>query len=173
MPCWARISRIWRKSCAGKRSCDSGLGAVNEWQVTDDGRKKPKTKTSFQNNQKSRQAGAGNDVAHAKSKKGRAAEIDIRQETWLAAGHNHRGPSAILHEAEAKHEANGPNPDEHKERERAVESQQSFTGLRLRDEADHEFPQVPSGAVKKASEAELSRDTARQDNGLKGDRKSV
>src|SRR5206468_667697 len=108
----------------------------------------------------------GNDVAHAKSKKGRAAEVDVRQKAWLASGNNHRGPSAILHETESKHEANGPNSDENEERKRAVESQQGFAGLRSRNEADHEFPHVPGGTVKKASEAELSRDAARKDYGL-------
>src|SRR5437762_4031054 len=80
--------------------------------------------------------------------------------------HDHRGPGAILHETEAEHEANGPNSDENEERERAVEAQQSFTGLGLRDEANHEFPSFPGGPVKKASQAELSRDAARENDGF-------
>src|SRR5256885_14396544 len=93
---------------------------------------------------------------------------DLRQETALAARHDHRGACAILHEAEAKHEANGPNPDENEKRERAIKTQQGLTGFGLRDEADDESPRFPGRAVKKPSKAELSRDAARENDGLEG-----
>src|SRR2546430_10063210 len=80
-----------------------------------DGGKKSETKTSFGDDQRAGQAGTRNDVAQAEGKKGRTAEIDIRQETRLTARHHHCGPRAILHEAEAQHEANGPNSDENEE----------------------------------------------------------
>ena len=81
-------------------------------------------------------------------------------------GHDHCGTGAILHESKAKHEAHGPNSDEHQERERAIETEQSFTGLGLGDEANHKLPNVPGGTVEKAREAEFSRDAARQDDSL-------
>src|SRR5216683_3570363 len=143
-----------------------GERSVDERQIADDGSKKSEAKTGFGDNQGTGQAGARNDVAQAEGEEGRAAEIDIRQETGLASRHDHRGPGAVLHETEAKHKANGPNSDENEEREWAVEAQQSFTGLGLRDEANHEFPSFPGGPVKKASQAELSRDAARENDGF-------
>src|SRR6266851_7692117 len=143
-----------------------GERSVDERQIADDGSKKSEAKTGFGDNQGTGQAGARNDVAQAEGEEGRAAEIDIRQETGLAARHDHRGPGAILHETEAKHEANGPNSDENEEREWAIEPQQRFTGLGFRDEANHEFPSFPSGPVKKASQPELSRDAARENDGF-------
>src|SRR5258708_17896758 len=107
-----------------------GERAVDERQVTNDGGKKTETKPCFGYDQGASQAGARNDVAKAESEEGRAAEIDIRLEAGLAARHHHGGPGAILHEAEAKHETNSPNPYKNQERERAVETQQRFACLR-------------------------------------------
>src|SRR5712692_6140682 len=147
----------WRRAGAGIEEGDIHLALgereVDERQVADDGSKKTESKTSFGDDQGTGQAGVRDDVAQAKGEEGRAAEIDIRQETRLAARHDHRGPGAILHEAEAEHQASGPNSYQNKERERAVESQQVLTGLGLRDEAYHEFPRFPGRPVKKASQA--------------------
>src|SRR5712692_7111026 len=160
----------WRRAGAGIEEGDIHLALgereVDERQVADDGSKKTESKTSFGDDQGTGQAGVRDDVAQAKGEEGRAAEIESRQETRLAARHNHGGPGAILHEAEAEHEADGPNPDENEKRERAIKTQQGFTGLARRDEADHEFPRRPGGAEKKASEAELARDAARENDGL-------
>src|SRR5467141_750793 len=104
--------------------------------------------------------------ARAKPERGMTSPRPRVKKAGLAARRHHGGPGAILHEAEAKHEANSPNPDENQERERTVETQQGFTGPPLRDEAHYEFPHGPGGAVKQASKAELSRDAAGQDDGL-------
>src|SRR5258708_35879431 len=106
----------WRRAGAGIEEGNIHLApgerAVDERQVADDGRKKTETKTSFGDDQSASQAGTRNDVAEAEGEEGGAAEIDIRQESGLAARHHHSGPGPILHQAEAKHEANGPNCDE-------------------------------------------------------------
>src|SRR5882724_11000690 len=141
--------------------------SVDKRQVADHRSKKTESKTSFGNHQRARQGGAGNDVAQAEREEGRAAEIDVRQETGLGTGHHHRGPRTILHEPESQHEADGPNPNKNEKRERSIKTQQSLAGLARRDESGHESPSDPRGTVEKASEPELSRDAAREDDGLK------
>src|SRR6266436_9486922 len=143
-----------------------GERAIDEGQIADDGSKKSETKTCFGDDQGAGQTGPGNHIAETEGEECRAAKIDIRLETCLASGRHHGGPCAILHKAEPQHEANGPDPYENEEREWAIETQHGFARLRLGDEAHHEFPSFPGGAVKKAREAELPRDAARQDDGL-------
>src|SRR6266436_2909739 len=143
-----------------------GKRAVDEWQIADDGGEKSEAKTCFGDDQGASQTRAGNDVAETEGEKSRAAKVDIGQETSLVAGCYYGGPGAILHQAKAQHQANGPDTDENEERERAIETQHGFSRLGLGDEAHHEFPHGPGGAVKKASEAKLSRDAARENDGL-------
>src|SRR5882762_11943647 len=87
-----------------------GERSVYEGQIADDGSKKSETKTGFGDNQGAGQAGARDDVAQAEGEEGRAAEIDIRQETGLATCHDYRGAGAIFPERGTTHHANSPQP---------------------------------------------------------------
>jgi len=64
-----------------------GKRAIDERQVADDGRKKTESKAGLRDDQDASQARARNNVTEAEGEKGRAAEIDVRQETGLTTRH--------------------------------------------------------------------------------------
>src|SRR5215467_15227265 len=70
--------------------------AIDKWQVADHRCKKSESKSSFQNDKKTRQQGSRNDIAESQREKSRAAEIEVRGETRLTSHRVHARPRSVL-----------------------------------------------------------------------------
>src|SRR5579871_825482 len=160
----------WRSAGAGVEERDVhfsfGKGTVDEGQVANDRSEKAKTETCFTDDERASEAGARNDVPEAEREEGRAAEIDVRGKARMATGDIDRRTGAVLHEAEAEDETDGPDRDEQKKRERTEKAEQGFARLARRNHADYRAPRAPRGFEKQTREAKFARDAARQDDGF-------
>src|SRR5208282_2519486 len=140
---------------------------VNEWQIADHGGQEAEPETGFDDNENSRQAGTRDNVAEAQSEKRCAAEIHVGLKAWLATSYDHSRASAVLHEAKSQDQAEGPNPHQNEQRQRAIKAQDRFPSLAGGNETYNKSPGLPGGSIEESRKAKLARHAPRQDDGLK------
>src|SRR4029077_7853394 len=99
-----------------------GEGSVYKWEIADHRGKKAETKTSFRDDQKTSDAGMRNHVAESKSEERGSAEITIRVQAGGLAEEPDGPRGGVLHHAERQDQSSGPDADEEKQRDGAVET---------------------------------------------------
>ncbi len=161
-----------RRACAGIEQGDIDLalgeGTVDKREIADDGGEKAKTESSFGHHQQSRQARAGNNIAEAESEERSSAEIQVRVQAVGLAGEIDGGTRAVLHHTERDHKSDRPDPDQDKQRDRAIKTKKRLASFPRRDDARKSFPRAPRGAVVEAGETKFSGHAPRENNGFEG-----